>query len=38
MHNVFNTWFSSCHSSLDEVMEAYHFDNTVNEDDCVHAP
>jgi hypothetical protein len=37
VHNVFNTWFSSCCSSLDEVVEAHHFDNTVEEDDRVHA-
>jgi uncharacterized protein involved in tolerance to divalent cations len=38
VHNVFNTWFSSCRSSLDEVVEAYHFNNKVEEDDRVHAP
>jgi hypothetical protein len=38
VHSVFNTWISSCRSSLDEVVEDHCFDNTVEEDDRVHAP
>ena len=33
---VFNTWFSLYHSSLDEVVEAQHLDNTIEKDGRVY--
>jgi len=34
--NAFNTWFSSCCSSLDEVREAEHLENAIKEDEVVY--
>ena len=36
VRDAFNTWFSSCCSSLDEVREAQRLDNALKEDDHVY--
>jgi hypothetical protein len=36
VRDAFNTWFSSCCSSLDEVREAQRLDNALEEDDHVY--
>jgi hypothetical protein len=36
VRDAFNTWFSSCCSSLDEVREAQCLDNALEEDDHVY--
>jgi len=36
VRGVFNTWFLLYRSSLDEVEEAQHLDNAVEEDDNVY--
>jgi hypothetical protein len=36
VHGAFDTWFSSCCYSLEEVREAQHLDNAIEEDDHVY--
>jgi hypothetical protein len=36
VRGAFNTWFSSCRYSLEEVREAQHLDNAIEEDDHVY--
>jgi len=36
VRDIFNTWFSSCHSSLDEVGGAQCLDDAIEENDCIY--
>jgi hypothetical protein len=36
VRGTFNTWFSLCHSSLDEVGETERLDSAIKEDDHVY--
>ena len=36
LSDTFNTWFSSRHSSLDEVGGAKYLDDAIEKDDCIY--